>query len=201
MEKSYINKFIRLILGFIILGMGVGLMLFTNRGVDPASVLSTGVAKQFNTSFGMGNGLVNIVILAVIFFVDKSYINIASILSMFIMGPFVDITMKGLNSLAFMKVLVSNFYISLLLVVLASFIMSVGLNLYSSAKLGFGAIDILSEILTDRIGVNYKYIRTAMDVLVVIIGYLLGGSFGLGTIIVSLTFGFMVSLTRDYIEK
>ncbi len=201
MEKSYINKFIRLILGFIVLGMGVGLMLFTNRGVDPASVLSTGVAKQFNTSFGMGNGLVNIVILAVIFFVDKSYINIASILSMFIMGPFVDITMKGLNSLAFMKVLVSNFYISLLLVVLASFIMSVGLNLYSSAKLGFGAIDILSEILTDRIGVNYKYIRTAMDVLVVIIGYLLGGSFGLGTIIVSLTFGFMVSLTRDYIEK
>lgn len=201
MEKSYINKFIRLILGFIVLGMGVGLMLFTNLGVDPASVLSTGVAKQFNTSFGMGNGLVNIVILAVIFFVDKSYINIASILSMFIMGPFVDITMKGLNSLAFMKVLVSNFYISLLLVVLASFIMSVGLNLYSSAKLGFGAIDILSEILTDRIGVNYKYIRTAMDVLVVIIGYLLGGSFGLGTIIVSLTFGFMVSLTRDYIEK
>lgn len=201
MEKSYINKFIRLILGFIVLGVGVGLMLFTNLGVDPASVLSTGVAKQFNTSFGMGNGLVNIVILAVIFFVDKSYINIASILSMFIMGPFVDITMKGLNSLAFMKVLVSNFYISLLLVVLASFIMSVGLNLYSSAKLGFGAIDILSEILTDRIGVNYKYIRTAMDVLVVIIGYLLGGSFGLGTIIVSLTFGFMVSLTRDYIEK
>ncbi len=201
MEKSYVNKFIRLISGFIILGIGVGLMLFTNLGVDPASVLSTGVAHTFNTSFGMGNGIVNVIILLVIFFIDRKYINVASILSMFVMGPFVDITMRALKSMDFMGTLVGNFYLSLILVLLASFIMSLGLNLYSSAKLGYGAIDILSEILTDRIGVNYKYIRTSMDVLIVLIGYLLGGSFGIGTIIVSLTFGFMVSLTRKYIDK
>ena len=78
------------IIGMIILGIGVFFTIKVNLGVDPASTVDLGMSKQLGLSYGTCAVIFNIVFLTIIFFVDKKYINISSILAIFIIGYTVE---------------------------------------------------------------------------------------------------------------
>ena len=86
MSSNLVRRTFVSLIGLMLCGVGVALFLWSGLGVDPASVFELGVGKVFHISYGTSAAVINVVILIVVFFIDKSYINISSILAIFGIG-------------------------------------------------------------------------------------------------------------------
>lgn len=195
-KNNFAIRLLVTILGMIIIGFGVGLYIYVDLGVDAASVLMTGIQKIFDISYGVASFGLNVILIIIIFFIDKKYLNISTFLAIFTIGFSVDLSVSIYSKF----ISVNNIYLNWFLCVLGCFIMAFGVALYIYTKLGVGAIDCVSEIISDRFNKPYKYVRIGADFCFLILGLFVGGSFGLGTIVISLLTGPFVSISRDILN-
>lgn len=194
MKKIKISlKILLSIIGLFILGIGVSFTLQSNLGTDPASTLELGMSNIFNISYGTAAAIYNVVLLSIIFFFDKKYINISSVLAIFVIGYTAEITNFLLTPLN-----ISNtpYIIRIISCIFGCFIISIGVTIYIFSGLGVGATDCIAEIISDKTKISYKVVRIISDLLLVLFGYLIGGTVGIGTIIIALFTGYFVSLSR-----
>lgn len=196
--KGFIRKLIVAMAGLIICGAGVGIFLYSGLGVDPASVFELGIGKVFHISYGTSAAVINVIILVIVFFMDKSYINIASMLAIFGIGYTADlinfvlgIFLKGEQSIA----------VRLLMLIIGLLIMSTGIAAYIRADLGVGAIDLVSEIISNKLKISYRGVRVVADAVFVGIGFILGGSVGIGTVLAAFMTGPSIQFLRPYVYK
>lgn len=198
MEKNLLKKFIVATLGLILCGVGVAMFLYSGLGVDPASVFELGIANVLHISYGTSSALINVVILIVVFIIDKSFINISSIIAIFGIGYTADYVKIFLNMLNLGEL---NFIIKMIFIILGLFIMAIGIATYIRADLGVGAIDLISEIISRKCNFQYRIVRVVGDISFVIIGFFLGGTVGIGTLVAAFLTGPSVQLVRPYVYK
>lgn len=89
----------------------------------------------------------------------------------------------------------SNFYLGVLQMVVGLFVISVATVYYISSGFGAGPRDSLMVVLTRKTRLSVGTCRSGLEILVVVIGALLGGSFGIGTILAAVLIGFCVQIT------
>lgn len=191
--KNLTKRLIIAFLGLCLAGVGIGIFLFSTLGVDPASVFQTGLSKQLNISYGNASALSNLIIIIVILFVDKSYISVSTVLAIFSIGYSADITR-----------LVLEFFIQndlglitkILFILIGCYIMAFGVAVYIKAGLGVGAIDSVSQVISDKLKLDYKKVRISSDLLFVAVGTLLGGAVGVGTLVAAFLTGPFIQFIR-----
>ena len=198
MKNQIWKRILTSLVGLILCGVGVSMFLYSGMGVDPASVFELGIAKVCGISYGTSSALINVVILLIVFFIDKSYINISSLIAIFGIGYTADFVRKILSILIQGE---PNLIRKLVLILIGLFIMSCGIATYIKAELGVGAIDLISEIISRKSKVQYRVVRVIGDVAFVVIGFLLGGTVGVGTVVAAFLTGPTVQLVRPGIEK
>lgn len=199
MKKN--NLFLKIlvaIVGLMISGVGVGIFLYSQLGVDPASVLELGLGKVFHVSYGTASALTNIVILVVVFLVDKAYINLSSLLAIFGIGYTADFMKFILNSVIKGEL---NLFVRIIMILIGCVIMAIGIATYIRADLGVGAIDLVSEIISNKLKFSYRVIRVVCDITFVVSGYLLGGTVGVGTVVAAFLTGPAVQFVRPHVYK
>lgn len=198
MKNQIWKRILTSLVGLILCGVGVSMFLYSGMGVDPASVFELGIAKVCGISYGTSSALINVVILLIVFFIDKSYINISSLIAIFGIGYTADFVRKILSILIQGE---PNLILKLVLILIGLFIMSCGIATYIKAELGVGAIDLISEIISRKSKVQYRVVKVIGDVAFVVIGFLLGGTVGVGTVVAAFLTGPTVQLVRPGIEK
>jgi hypothetical protein len=198
MKNQIWKRILTSLVGLILCGVGVSMFLYSGMGVDPASVFELGLAKVFRISYGTSSALINVVILLIVFFIDKNYINISSLIAIFGIGYTADFVRKILSILIQGE---PNLILKLVLILIGLFIMSCGIATYIMADLGVGAIDLISEIISRKSKMQYRLVRVIGDVAFVVIGFLLGGTVGVGTVVAAFLTGPTVQLVRPSIEK
>jgi len=198
MKNQIWKRILTSLVGLILCGVGVSMFLYSGMGVDPASVFELGLAKVFRISYGTSSALINVVILLIVFFIDKNYINISSLIAIFGIGYTADFVRKILSILIQGE---PNLILKLVLILIGLFIMSCGIATYIMADLGVGAIDLISEIISRKSKMQYRLVRVIGDVAFVVIGFLLGGTGGVGTVVGGVLTGPTVQLVRPSIEK
>ena len=198
MKNQIWKRILTSLVGLILCGVGVSMFLYSGMGVDPASVFELGIAKVFGISYGTSSALINVAILLIVFFIDKSYINISSLIAIFGIGYTADFVRKILSILIQGE---PNLILKLVLILIGLFIMSCGIATYIMADLGVGAIDLISEIISRKSKMQYRLVRVIGDVAFVVIGFLLGGTVGVGTVVAAFLTGPTVQLVRPGIEK
>ena len=198
MKNQIWKRILTSLVGLILCGVGVSMFLYSGMGVDPASVFELGLEKVFRISYGTSSALINVVILLIVFFIDKNYINISSLIAIFGIGYTADFVRKILSILIQGE---PNLILKLVLILIGLFIMSCGIATYIMADLGVGAIDLISEIISRKSKMQYRLVRVIGDVAFVVIGFLLGGTVGVGTVVAAFLTGPTVQLVRPSIEK
>ena len=197
--KNQISKRILIsLVGLILCGIGVAMFLYSGMGVDPASVFELGIGKAFGISYGTSSALINVIILLIVFFIDKSFINISSVIAIFGIGYTADFVRKILTILVQGEI---HLFLKLVLILVGLFIISCGIATYIKADLGVGAIDLISEIISRKTKVQYRLVRVIGDTTFVVIGYFLGGTVGVGTVVAAFLTGPTVQLVRPGIER
>lgn len=196
--KGLARKLVVSMTGLIICGIGVGIFLYSSLGVDPASVFELGIANVCHISYGTSAALINVVILVIVFVLDKSYINLSSLLAIFGIGYTADFMNRLLGLFLKGELPVA---VRLVMIFLGLMIMSTGIATYIRADLGVGAIDLVSEIISRKLHVSYRVVRVSVDVTFVAVGFVLGGAVGVGTVIAAFLTGPAVQFVRPHVYK
>lgn len=182
MKNKLIRSF-RLIFGLFLFAFGIVMTINAGLGVAPWDVFHQGLSNVVGITMGKASILVGlfVVILNVVL---GQPIGWATILNMLLIGFFMDVLM--LNHLI---PVFNNNFLNFVMLLLGVFIEGTGCWLYISAGLGAGPRDGLMVVLTKRTGKSVRFIKSILEVGAVTIGYFLGGSVGIGTLIMALLGG------------
>lgn len=197
-KKNLLVQVLVAIAGLMISGVGVGIFLYSGLGVDPASVLELGLGNVFHVSYGTASALTNVVILIIVFIVDKSYINLSSLLAIFGIGYTADFTSFVLDMLIKGEL---NLIVRIIMILVGCLIMAVGIATYIRADLGVGAIDMVSEVISNKLKFSYRIVRVVCDITFVVAGFFLGGTVGVGTVVAAFMTGPAVQFVRPHVYK
>jgi len=193
-----LKKTLKVIFAFLCNGMAISLFISAGFGLDPISVFSAGLANVFHTTVGMASlGFYFVVILAT-FFVDRSYISVATLLSLVIVGPSIDLFTKIFSCVVTPE---SDMLLRIIFFVIACLSLAFAVALYLSVHFGISAADMIPIIVSDKTQRQFRWCKVAFDIMVIIIGILLGGSFGIGTIIAGFITGPTIQFFRRNLEK
>jgi uncharacterized membrane protein YczE len=135
---------------------------------------------------GQASILVGLVIVFINFFF-KEKVGVGTILNMILIGWFLDYIMIN-NLLPEPQTLIFKW----LMLVAGMFIIGLASYLYLGAGLGAGPRDGVMVALHKKTGKSVRFVRNAIEITVFVTGYFLGGTVGLGTVILSVAQGYVV---------
>lgn len=187
MEKILKQTF-RLLLGFMFCAISTVVALKSNLGLSPWDVFHQGISNVTNLTIGQASILVSVIIVIITLFF-KLEVGIGTIANMIIVGFFIDlVNNSGIISES------TNLVTGVLMLISSLFTMAIGCYLYMGCELGCGPRDGLMVALVKLTGKPIVVIRFCMEFAVLVIGCILGGSAGIGTVITVVSIGFCMQL-------
>lgn len=184
--SEYIKRLLILVLGLTIAHLGVTLFLLSNLGSDPFNVLIQGIANLLPLSHGTCHQIICFLILGILLFVARSYIKAGTFICMFFGGPIIDFFSWLLGKLIHDG---SPLVVRFISLILGCFILAFGMTIVIKSDAGTGPNDLVGVVLSDKLHKPFGIIRVVVDFSFVIIGVLLGGIFGVGTIVCAFLIG------------
>ena len=188
--------------GVIICALSVGIFKASGLGVDPFQVLMAGLDNVIPIDFGTLYMLANIVLLAAMFFADKHYIGLGTVINLFLVGYIAQFSQWVVNLLFPDPGMVGR----VIMLIVAIPIMCLSSALYFTADMGVSTYDVWALLIDKKTRFPFRAIRVCTDLLCVGVGFaLLGfhtaGSLGIGTIVTALFMGPLVDLFNRKVAR
>ncbi len=187
-------RLVILFAGLFLYSFGIVITVRANIGYSPWDIFHQGIATRVGLTIGNMSILVGMAILAVNWLL-KEKVGVATVLNVLFIGTFMDLIINsnlipkndGLFSGAFMMLG-------------GLFVIGFATPIYLSAGLGAGPRDGLMLVLTKLTKKDIALVRNAIELIVTILGYLLGGPVGLGTVLTFLTMGYFVKFAFSVLK-
>ncbi len=185
--KEIILRVAILLVGLTIAHLGVTLFLLADLGADPFNVLVQGIFRTAADMTGwetLTHGYTHIaicfLIILILLIVDKSYIKIGTILCMVCGGPIIDFFTVILQFLFSPE---RTLWFKLPVLALGCVILAFGMTIVIKSDAGTGPNDLVALVISEKSHKKFSIVRIIVDVSFVGVGFLLGGVFGIGTIV------------------
>ena len=191
--KPKFSTFFFLCLGLSIFGLGEGLLLISTTGNSPWSVLAEGITKITGITIGTSTFLVSVAVLSFWIFL-KQKPGIGTIMNIIIIAGVIDLTLNFIDP---PTSIVSKYILAIVSVLLVG----LGSGIYLVANLGPGPRDGLMTGLTKVTGFPIAFVRASIEISVVVIGWYLGGTVGIGTLIFAFGIGPAVAVSLYLVNK
>ena len=184
--KPKISTFFFLCFGLILFGLGEGLLIVSASGASPWSVLAQGISLKSGFSVGLITFILSVSVL--IFWIPLNQkLGIGTILNALIVAVMIDICIKFFPS-------PDNYFFQILLGFVAVIIVGLGGGIYLIANLGAGPRDGVMVGLQKKTNLPIAAVRATLEISVVCIGWYLGGTVGIGTLLFAFGIGPSVAL-------
>jgi uncharacterized membrane protein YczE len=182
-----------LLLGLSLFGLGEGLLVQAQWGATPWTVFAQGVSKHTNWSLGWSTAVISLVVL-IAWFPLRERPGFGTIANLIVIAYVLDLVSTNLA-------VPHADWLKSLYVVGAVVVIGVGSALYLTTGLGPGPRDGLMTSLHRRLGVSVVYIRLSLEVTVLVVGWLMGGTVGVGTAFFAATIGFSIGASLRVTES
>jgi uncharacterized membrane protein YczE len=179
--KPPLQSVLFLFLGLMIFGFGHAILFGSNFGVSPWMVLAQGFVVQFGIGIGLSIILVSFAVL--LFWIPlKEKPGIGTFINFFVVAAVIEIT------LPYIPYQTENL-LKLVQVFIAILVIGLGGSIYLIANLGPGPRDGLMTGLSKKTRIPMAYVRNFLEISVVVFGWSLGGTAGVGTLISAILIG------------
>lgn len=189
LTKNWWKKILVIVIGSMIAAYGITLALYAGFGGATLAVLWQGLSETFHMSIGMASFMVALGMILFVVIYDRSQIHIGTVLYQIVYSACVDLFA---NCHIYSRYVWVNFLIMLLGVIL----FAVGTGLYASASLGRGSYEAVTFALAEKNNWQVKIVRMILDIVMVVVGVLLGGKFGICTIVTVIISGPVIQLVN-----
>ncbi len=188
--RFWVLRVLLLVVGLTIAHLGVTLFMQASLGSDPFNVLIQGLFRAIPWPGFMTHGYVHVsvcfLIILVLLVVDRSYIKVGTLLCMILGGPIIDMFTLVLGGVIHSA---SPMVWRLACLVLGCVILAFGMTIVIKSQTGTGPNDLVAVVISDKSKWKFGVVRIVVDVCFAGIGFLLGGTLGVGTIICAFLVG------------
>ena len=191
--KPKFSTFFYLCIGLGIFGLGEGLLIISYTGASPWSVLAQGISLNVGFSIGIVTFFVSLFVLSLWILLDQKP-GIGTLLNIIIIAVMIDF------SIAFIETPVS-YMGQLLMGIIAVLLVGLGSGIYLIANLGPGPRDGLMTGIQRKTKLPIAAVRAFIEITVVSIGWYLGGTVGIGTLLFAFGIGPAVAFGLFLVKK
>ena len=197
-EKTYnfrpkFSTFFFLCFGLTLFGLGEGLLIVSLTGASPWSVLAQGISLNVNLSVGTITLLISIAVL-ILWIPLGQKPGMGTIFNALIIALMIDMCIKYVPA-------PSNYIHQLILAVFSVITVGIGGGIYLVSNLGAGPRDGLMIGLQKVSNLPIATVRASLEISVVSIGWYLGGTVGVGTLLFAFGIGPCVALGLSLVDK
>lgn len=181
------RRFVQLLLGLFLYGIGISLMVRAGIGIAPWDVLTQGVSKQTGLSFGLLTNLIGLAVL-LMWIPIRQKPGLGTVLNVALIGPSANFGLWVFPQFEGLWQQIPAFTAGLSVLALAT-------GMYIGANFGPGPRDGLMTGLHRRTGWPIGRVRTGIEASVLLAGWAMGGDAGWGTLAFALAIGPMCAMT------
>lgn len=196
--RDWRNKCLWIFLAVNLLGISITCFLKSGLGCDPIALLSNGISKALSTSFGVASFLYNAVTICLACLLARKFLGAGTIVYGLLSGFVIDIYGMVFQRLSISS---SGLISSVLFFTVGEVLMSAAFAILMHLDLGMTALDALLTALSKRTKVSYAVLKAGTDAVFVITGIVLGGAFGVGTIVSVGVTGILVTKTGKLLKS
>lgn len=186
-------RFAQLLVGLVLFGVGCAVMVQAGIGLDPWTVFAQGVSRQTGIGIGWIANIVGFLVLLV-WIPLRQKPGIGTVANILLVGTSMQLALEVLPLVEGFLLQVAVFLGGIALVAIAS-------GLYIGANFGPGPRDGLMTGLHARFGWPIWAARLGVEATVLVAGWLLGGTVGLGTVLFAVLIGPAVHLTLPWFDR
>jgi len=184
--RPKISTFLFLCFGLTLFGLGEGLLLVSLTGASPWTVLAEGISFNVDLSIGTITFFVSLGVLFFWFFLDQKP-GIGTLLNALIVAVMIDVSINYIPT-------PENYISQLLMAIFGVLIVGLGSGFYLVSNLGPGPRDGLMTGIQRKTNFPIAAVRAFLEISVVSIGWYLGGTVGIGTLLFAFGVGPAVAL-------
>jgi uncharacterized membrane protein YczE len=197
-EKPYNFKpkfitFFFLCFGLILFGLGEGLLIVSYSGASPWSVLAQGISLNINLSIGTITFFISLGVLFLWIFLNQKP-GMGTVLNAVIISIMIDLCIKYVPT-------PESLTNQILLAIISVITVGIGGGIYLVSNLGAGPRDGLMIGLQKKTNLPIAFVRATLEITVVSIGWYLGGTVGIGTVLFAFGIGPCVALGLFLVDK
>lgn len=174
-------------------GVGEGLLVQSQWGASPWTVFAQGIAKQASISIGWATALISCFVL-LLWFPLRERPGFGTVANIVIIAYVLDLTTTTVA-------VAHSPALKVLYVVGAVALIGMGSAFYLTCGLGPGPRDGLMTSLHRRLHVSVVYIRLSIEVTILLVGWLLGGTVGVATAFFAATVGFSIGASLQLLTR
>jgi uncharacterized protein len=193
---EHIVKWVVYFTGLLIMSFGVVLTIRADLGVSSWDVLHIGLYRQLGLTIGTWTILMGAIVLVATTTLTKKLPQLGAFINMVAIGIFIDLYLM----IPFLET-PESFIGKMIMLMIGIVVLGYGMGLYISAKCGAGPRDSLMIALVERSGKSITFIRGWIEIIVLIIGWILGGPVFIGTIIATLSLGYVAGIMIPFCHK
>ena len=191
--RPKISTFLYLCFGLTLFGLGEGLLLVSLTGASPWTVLAEGISLNVDLSIGIVTFFVSLGVLFLWFFLNQKP-GIGTLLNALIVAVMIDISINYIPTS-------DNYILQLLMAFFGVLIVGIGSGFYLVSNLGPGPRDGLMTGIQRKTNLPIAMVRAFLEITVVSIGWYLGGTVGVGTLLFAFGVGPSVALGLFFVGK
>lgn len=188
MMREYINRLFWLVAGVAVSALGITMMLQANIGLEPWSVLQQGLAQIVGITYGTASMIVGAAAIGTAVLCGESF-GIGTVVDIVLCAACVD----GLLWLDWIP-LIHSLPSGILMLLGGLELLVLGTWMYMKSALGAGPRDALMVALARKTGRSVGLCRVSVEIIVIIVGFLLGGQVGIGTVISAVGLGSLFNI-------
>ena len=201
-KEGFMSKIMsKIVMVFVVMnliGIAVALFLESGLGSDSVGLLCDGIRHTFLISFGNASLFYNLLIILIACLVARKNMGLGTVVYALVSGYFIDFYSWILTDIHLAE---QDMLIRILAFAIGQCCLSLGLALLIQLNLGMNALDAVLYKIQNHTNFSYTIMRTGCDISYVVIGTVLGGTFGAGTICSVLVTGTMVTMITNIIGR
>ena len=191
------RRYLIMIAGSLIIGAGVAAVIAGDLGSDSMTTLEQGISRFLKIDMSLAPLIANGLFVLALLAVNRSRVSLDTLLCPFL------ITL-GIKAANLMIPQVTGMAMRIVCLVLGYLIIALGIGVGAQSETGSNPYDGFVLALAERLNTDYRVVRWIVDIAVLLIGVLLGGSFGIGTFyaiaVTGITAKFFIELLKKHIR-
>lgn len=195
-NKEKIIRIIFFIFGLILLSFGISLIIKSEFGTSAWDAVSVGLFKHFNLSVGIWMNIVAVILVISSGIMLKKMPRLTTLITSIVLGGCLDFWLFSIR-----KITVDSTVLSIILFLMGVVIMAFGVATYLVSKLPPNPLDYFMVCVHEKFNISIAKARTICEGIGFILGILLSGPIGIGTIIILIMVGPTIQFFLKYTNK
>lgn len=185
----------------ILMGLSLSFLIRLNFGTDPCSAMNLGISRHLHLSFGTWQVLFNIVLFILVIAFDRSQLGWGTLANMLLVGYSADF-FKWLFNLILPDNAFHSLGIRIIILIPSLFVFIVAAAVYMAVDLGSAPYDAIVFIIASKLKkIPFRLIRIAWDMTACLIGFLLGSTIGVVTVLIAFLLGPVIAWVKEKINR